>query len=387
MARKHEFYKGRRKRRNYALLPFAIFLALIALVVVLFYSMQKYAVISKEGVTMVLPGDEPEGQTVIDSSGNEIRVFDRVETELVFDPPDYSRIEAVAGRNARPVRAIYVAADDVNTDHLMEMAARLSSGNALMLEMKPRPGALLWNSQALLAQRYGLYYQAALETDTAQMLQDLRDYADEHDKSIYLIAQISCCVDDLLPVRTTNYTLRTETGFDYRDEIGTYLDPYSVDVRNYIVELCRELYALGFDEVVLADVMHPVPTGNDGNSRFMYSAEMSTTPSPVNAVCGFALYVASQLEDEEGLLSIYLDSARALVGPDEGTGQNGVLFSKVFDRIYYRTDKWTYSYNQQDMEGTITVGKLADRLVPVVINYLPENSSWVYIEKLAEENS
>ena len=77
MARKQEFYKGRRKRRNYALIPFVIVLALVALTVVLFYSMQKYAVISKEGVTMVLPGDTPE-DTVIDSSGNEIRAFEKV---------------------------------------------------------------------------------------------------------------------------------------------------------------------------------------------------------------------------------------------------------------------------------------------------------------------
>lgn len=384
MARHAEFYKGSRKKRSHYYVAVAVAVALVALLIVLFYSMQKYAVISKEGVTMVMPGDAPAENTVVDSSGNEVRVFEHVDTDLVFDPPDYSRVEAVAGRDAKPMRAIFVAAEDINTDHLMEMAARLSSGNALLLEMKPRPGALLWNSQAELARRHGLYYQSALETDMAQMIQDLRGYAEEHDKTIYLAAQISCCVDDLLPVRTTDYTLRTEAGFDYRDDNGTYLDPYSVDVRNYIVELCRELYALGFDEVVLADVMHPVPTGNDGNSRFLYSAEMSTTPSPVNAVCGFALYVASQLEDEKGLLSIYLDSARALVGPDEGTGQNGVLFSKVYDRIYYRTDKWTYTYNLEDMQGTITIGELHDRLVPVVINYLPENSSWVYIEKLAE---
>ena len=383
MARKQEFYKGRKKRRNYALIPFVIFLALIALIVVLFYSMQKYAVISKEGVTMVLPGDTPE-DTVVDSSGNEIRVFDRVETDLVFDPPDYSRIEATAGRDAKPLRAIYIAAEDINTDHLMEMAARLSSGNALLLEMKPRAGALVWNSQATLAQRYGLYYQSALDLDMAKLIEDLRAYGDEHDKYIYLVAQISCCVDNLLPIRTTDYTLRTEAGWDYSDDTGTYLDPYSADVRNYIVELCRELYDMGFDEVVLADVIHPVPPSDSGNANFLYSAEMSTTPSPINAVCGFALYVANQLEDEKGLLSIYLDSARALVGPEENTGQNGVLFSKVYDRIYYRTDKWTYTYNLQDMEGTITVGELHDRLVPVVINYLPENSSWIYIEQLAE---
>lgn len=384
MARSKEFYKGTRKRRNWALIPFVLVLALGALLVVLFYSMQKYAVISKEGVKMVLPGAAPAAGTVIDSSGQEQRVFEPVEAELRFNSPDYSRVTASAGRDAKPLRAIFVSAEDANTDHLMEMAARLSSGNALMIEMKPRAGALLWHSEAALATRHGLYYQSALDADFSSTIQSLRDYAAEHDKSLTLVAQISCCVDDLLPVRTVDYTLRTESGRDYSDDIGTYLDPYSADVRNYIVTLCRELYEMGFDEVALADVVHPVKDSSKSDGSFVYSAEMSTEPNPITAVCGFALYVQQQLADEPGLLSIYLDSARALVGPDEATGQDGVLFSKVFDRIYYRTDKWTYSYNLQDMEGTITIGDVHDRLVPVVINYLPENSSWVYIEKLAE---
>ena len=249
MARNKEFYKGRRKRRNYALIPFAAALGLLALLIVLFYSMQKYAVISKEGVEMVLPGSEPREGVMIDSSGEEVRVFEPVSVTLTIDPPDYTRVEAVAGRDAEPVRAIYIPAENVNADYLMEMAARLSSGNALMLEMKPRAGALVWNSHATLAERYGLYYQSALDTDMASILKSVRDYGDEHDKSIYLIAQISCCIDDLLPVRTTFYTLRTEAGWDYHDDNGTYLDPYSFDIRNYIVELCRELFELGFDEV------------------------------------------------------------------------------------------------------------------------------------------
>lgn len=382
MARNQEFYKGRRKRRNYALIPFVIVLALAALIVVLFYSMQKYAVISKEGVEMVLPGEEPAAGTVIDSSGAEVRVFEPVDVSLVYDAPDYSRITAVAGRDAKPVRAIYIAAEDVNTDHLMEMATRLSSGNALLLEMKPRAGALVWHSEASLAQRYSLYYQSALENDVPGMIQNLKAYGEEHDKDIYLVAQISCCVDDLIPVRVMGYTLRSEAGWDYKDDNGTYLDPYSIDIRDYIVTLCRELFAMGFDEVVLADVMHPVKSENV--SGILYTAEMSTTPSPITAVCGFAVYVAEQLKDEDGLLSIYLDSARSLVGPDESTGQDGVLFSKIYDRLYYRTDRWTYTYNLQDMEPTITIGTLTDRLVPVVINYLPESSSWVYIEQLTE---
>ena len=150
MARKSEFYKGKRKRRNYALIPFVIVLALIALIVVLFYSMQKYAVISKQGVEMVLPGVSRSDGSVVDSEGNEVKVYEPVDVNLVFDSPDYSRVEATAGRSAREMRAIFIGAEDINTDHLMEMAGRLNSGNALLLEMKPRSGALVWNSEAEL---------------------------------------------------------------------------------------------------------------------------------------------------------------------------------------------------------------------------------------------
>ena len=85
-----------------------------------------------------------------------------------------------------------------------------------------------------------------------------------------------------------------------------------------------------------------------------------------------------------GVLSIYLDTPRSLVRYDEGTGQNGVLFFKLYDRIYYRTDRYTYTYNYTDIEKNVLIGSPHDRFVPVVVNYLPENTSWVYIEDLPE---
>ena len=54
MARVQEFYKGRRKRRNLAIVPFIVLLLLVSLVLVLFYGMQKYAVITKDGAEDIL---------------------------------------------------------------------------------------------------------------------------------------------------------------------------------------------------------------------------------------------------------------------------------------------------------------------------------------------
>ncbi len=386
MAKNREFYRGQKKRRNYALIPFVIGLALITLLVVAFYGLQKYAVITKDGVRIVMPWDEPEAE--VDEEGHEIREFEEVETQLVFDEPDYSRITARAGRRARPMRAIYIAAEDVNRENLLRRAEQLNSGNALVLEMKPRSGYLLWVSDTELAQQYSLSVVNELTSDMPGMLQELRDYAAEQDKDIWLVAQISCCVDGLLATRTTDFALRTASGADYVDETGYWLDPYNAELRRYIVALVQELYAMGFDEVILADVMHPVPETREGETpAFIYTREMSAAPSPINAICGFALYAANQLEEREDgkLLSIYLDTPRSLVRYDEGTGQNGVLFFKLYDRVYYRTDRYTYTYNYSDIEPNVTIGSAKDRFVPVVINYLPDNTSWVYIEDLPEE--
>ncbi len=372
MARNLEFYKGRRKKRNYALVPSAIILGVIMLIVVLFYGMQKYAVITKDGVSVELP-ILSDGKTAVDSAGNEVRVFDTVDTEVIYDQPDYSYIKATAGTDVPEFRAIFVPYTDLTSDKLKEYTARLSQGNGLVLEMKPRSGQLMWDSQADMAVSYGL----TVPSEQTAAMPDLITQIKEDNKGIYLAAQISCCVDELFASRSTTVTLRrADNNANVIDDTGTWLDPYNLSVRNYIVQLARELYAMGFDEVILADVAHPVfaePT------EIIYTRQLSTAASTKTAVCGFAIYVANQLDDEAGRLSIYCDTKPALVKADDN-GQDARLFMKIYDRVYLRTDKFAYPYNVDDIKDYIGNGKVNDRLVPVVENYLPDNSSWVLVD-------
>lgn len=373
MARIQEFYKGRRKRRNYAIVPFVIVLGIAVLTVVLFYSMQQYAVITKEGITVELPLLNEE-KTVIDSEGNEVKVFDPVDVTLQFDEPDYSSVKATAGSKAQGLRAIFVPADNINKEKLTEYADRLNTGNALVLEMKPRSGVLKWNSQATMAVNYGISQENEATLQLPTLITELKA------KNIYLVAQLSCCLDELLASRCTSVTLRNEYGGNYTDDYGTWLDAYNTDLRNYIVQLTREMYDMGFDEVVLADVAHPVfaePVA------LTYTRQMSTQPSAVNAVCGFAMYVSDALRERSvNQLSIYIDSPQALVKAVDN-GQDARLFIKVFDRVYLRTDRFAYSYNLADLKPQITIGTDQDRLIPVMENYLFENASemsWVLVD-------
>ena len=372
MARVQVFYKGRRKRRNYLFIPFVILLAIVSLGMVTFYGLQKYAVINKDSVSIELPilADK---NAVFDSQGHEIKSFTPVNVSVVLEEPDYSGIEAVAGTEVKPMRAIFVPYTDLNHDKLQEYVSRLNQGNALLLEMKPRSGQLMWESQAEMAVNYGI----SVATDTTAAVRDF--LADMAEKDIYLAAQISCCIDNLLPTRTSAYTIKNEIGMNYQDEKGFWLDAYNEAVRKYAAQMAQELFDMGFDEVVLADVAHPTLTEP---VTLLYTNEISTQRNTSLAVCGFAVSVARQLQDREsGALSIYCDTRPGLVKTDLTTGQDARLFMKLYDRVYLKTDKSAYPYNVEDIQSNVTIGSVYDRLMPVVENYIPsDNSSWVLID-------
>ena len=377
MARVQVFYKGRRKRRNYLFIPFVILLAIISLGMVTFYGLQKYAVINKDSVSIELPilADK---KAVFDSQGHEIKSFDPVNVSVVLEEPDYSGIEAVAGEKVKPMRAIFVPYTDLNHDKLQEYVGRLNQGNALLLEMKPRSGQLMWESQAEMAVNYGI----SVPSETTAAVRDF--LAEMEEKDIYLAAQISCCIDNLLPTRTSAYTIKNEIGMNYQDGNGFWLDAYNEAVRKYAAQMAQELFDMGFDEVVLADVAHPTLTEP---VTLLYTNEISSQRDTSLAVCGFAVSVARQLQDREsGALSIYCDTRPGLVKPDLTTGQDARLFMKLYDRVYLKTDKSAYPYNVEDIQSNVTIGSVYDRLMPVVENYIPsDNSSWVLIDVPEEE--
>ena len=380
MARNAEFYKGVKTRKTYYFVPVAVVVALLALLVVLFYSMQKYAVITKDDVKVSLPmlGGGNTETAYLGTVGEDNTVYEHTTVSISFDAPDYTSIQPIARTDLKPMRAIYVPHENITLEKLEEYAARLQTGNALLLEMKPRSGNLMWFSHSTAAESYGL----SVENETTRSIQRYVDMLKE--KNVYLAAQISCCVDERYPAYSTLVALKTASGMNYYDETGMWLDPYSQKVRTYVVELARELYDMGFDEVVLADLRHPVPA--EGKEvEFQYNAEMSTTPSAEGGISGFAISVAEQLKDREQgkALSIYSYTAFSLVKLDAATGQNTPLFFKLYDRVYYPTDRGTYVYNLQDVTRSISEEDAALRFVPVVQNYLPDNPdkiSWVLID-------
>ena len=190
MARRSEFYKGRRKKRNYAIIPGVILLLIFSVGIVLFYSTQKYAVVSDDGVAVELPLLSS-GEAAYNEERNESKIFEPVSVNIQFEEADYSDVPAVAGKGIRPIRAIFVPYDDISEEKITGYANRLSSGNALLLELKRKDGYLAWFSESQVAGAYGLNMMLPETKDNLiSIVSALKS------DNVYVAAQISCCMDE-----------------------------------------------------------------------------------------------------------------------------------------------------------------------------------------------
>ena len=129
---KPDVYKGRRKKLNVLGIVLSAVAVLIVALFVLFGAFQKYIVYSNNGISLELPilatpgAEEEEGE----------RVFEQVNAELEITDPDYSDIESQIDEEMEPLRAIFVPAENVNTEGITPYVNKLNSvgGNALGLQ-------------------------------------------------------------------------------------------------------------------------------------------------------------------------------------------------------------------------------------------------------------
>ena len=355
-----EVYRGRRKRLNVLGVVFGALAALILLTVVLFFGLQKYIVFEHDGVRVALPGAAAgeDGPLPNDETAPE-----QVNAVLEITDPDYSAVPAAAGEGLADMAAVFVPAQDVSMSGVGRYMSVMSSygANALVLEVKPVSGQLVWASSSPTAAAYSLNGSLDLEAMVAALRQQ------DEDDELYLVAQLSCCIDGLLAERCPSAALRFATGAAYADSEGAWLDPYSATVSAYLTELCSELAEMGFDELLLKSLSLPITEEAIG-----FSVELSSTPTPEAAVCGLAVELTNALEGYDIPVSAILDTTSLRSGLADKSGQNLELFGKVFDRLCSATDSaWLSGVDRDSIDQYLTLGSLETRYVPIM-NYVPE---------------
>lgn len=361
---KPEVYKGRRKKLNVLGIVLSALAVLIVAVLVLFGAFQKYIVYQNSGISIDMPilrTPAPEDEQT-DESG-----FAQVNAELEIRDADYSDIEEHVDEDMGSIRAVYVPPESVAAEGIGPYVSKLSSvgGNALVLDLKPVSGQLVWASSSKIAYDYG----TAGTTDLASLVNSLKQ------QEIYLIAQLSCCTDELMVTRCPSAALTLPGGIPYKDEDGSWLDPYNSMTADYLTELCTELADMGFDELLLKNLAMP-----QTDATLAYTVQLSSVPNPVSAVCSLAIDLISQLESRDVLVSAILDTTSLRSGLSAQSGQDLSVFAKLFDRLCCSADTvWRATVDRDSVDYWMYEGDLSLRFVPIFPFADSGNfSCWIY---------
>ena len=363
-----EFYRGKRKRVGPAIIVTVIAIIVIVFLVMTFYGLQKYIVVTNDGIKLDIPFLNGGASFMAqDDEGNVSVEYEKVNAELVIGEADYSNVAASAGEGLEAIKAGFISAGNVSEATAQSYAENLGDKNAVVLELKPNSGKLAWKTGVEFADAYGLNGTI----DLAPVISALKE------KDIYVVAYMSCLVDNGLSEHYSQMILKNAEGEDCSDGSGTWLDPYSSDLKSYIIALCRELSGMGVDEIILKNVQIPYAD----TVVYAFNASKTAEPTPQSAVSGFALDVTRALKSCSAKISVRCDSETALSsGEDASTGQNAGLFFKVFDRVYCVTDSGRASELVSNAGNLIEVGSADTRFVPMYSGESTNSGSRVILD-------
>ena len=351
--RPRDIYKGRRKFRVPLTIILFVLAALIVGSVVMFYTLQQFIVYDQTGVTLQLPFMAAEAPA--EEEAVAVPTFEPVQVQVIYTDPDFSQID-LGGWEELTAETLRFIDFDTATDPVMLAAAITAAANedytGAVLELKTPAGQLAWSSASETALAFG----TSGYMDYSETVQTM------HDEGLRAVAQISCCADGLLATRNWTVTLQTISGTSYRDETGVaWLDPYNRTVRSYIQDLMEELAAMGFDEIILADLYHPL-----SDISFTYSVTLQTAPNPVTAVCQMGRRLVEAMDGTGTAVSALLDESSLREGLGASTGQDIETFWRLFARLYCPAELGSAADNKVLAMETMTQGDGDARFVPVV---------------------
>ncbi len=366
--RAKDIYRGRRKFRVPLTIALFVLAFLIIGTVAMFYILQQFLVYDQTGVSLQLPFMRSgTADTEVIAEDTPAPTFEPVDVTVVYEDPEFTDVDLGGWEDLAPTKARYITFSEATNASKLASAvsqAETSVYTGLVLELKNRDGSLAWASQSEMAMGYGT--NGSMDyTDTV---------AELHEHGLTAAAQISCCADKLLATRNWPVALQTSGGKSYQDGNGVYwLDPYNRTVRAYIIELMGELAAMGFDEIILADLYHPVT-----DSELTYSVNIQTAPDPVIAVCQMGRRLVESMEDTGVAVSVLIDRNSAETVAWSQTGQDLDIFWRLFARIYCPTDSWNVTADRDIVCDRMTEGDIDVRFVPV-LDVMPEGfQSYVF---------
>lgn len=275
------------------------------------------ALVYREGMAVpeVLPIDA-EGHLAIDDVRDVSKVLIKAPGHRIHEVPISAAFPQDIELEPFEARAIYIPfmllalPDRIN--ELIGLVEESEELNAVVVDVKGDRSWIAWESAVPLAQETDAYYPGLME---------LRDFLQMcHDRDIYVIARMVMFKDEELARTRPEWAATYADGRPYVDLEGLrWVDPFRREVRDYNLDLAREVALMGFDEVQLDYVRFP----SDGSTRGLTFSEESTFESRTRAIAEFCSEMGEVLAPTPAFYSadifglvVWVDPAR-----DMGIGQ------------------------------------------------------------------
>jgi hypothetical protein len=185
--------------------------------------------------------------------------------------------------------------------------------NAVVIDIKSDYGELAWDPQNPIAQEIGVF------PDSIMTAQEFLEEAQQ--RGIYTIARFVTFKDDALAEGKPEWALRLRSNPDviWKDgEDLAWADPYLPEVRQYEIDLAKELSALGFDEIQFDYFRF---SGLRDHNMLTYSVE-STPENRREAITNFSRDLLAALKPYGIFTAIDVFGSIILNGNEPFIGQN-----------------------------------------------------------------
>jgi hypothetical protein len=192
--------------------------------------------------------------------------------------------------------------------------------NAVVVDMKSDYGTIAWDSANEVAKEIGVYQSDRMSA---------QEFLEEANKrGIYTIARFVTFKDNALAEGRPEWGVRKRSAPNelHKDaENLTWVDPYNSEVRQYEIDLARELATLGFDEIQFDyfrfDGGDSLDFVRGAPSRFIFSVE-STVDNRREAISSFAADLAENLKPYGVFTAVDVFGSIIFVGREPIIGQD-----------------------------------------------------------------
>ncbi|MCE5254095.1 MAG: putative glycoside hydrolase [Actinomycetia bacterium] len=239
------------------------------------------------------------------------------EVEPLVDLPAFRDLSYV------PVKGIYLTSYTAGSSDrltgLLDLAGTTEI-NAFVIDVKDDLGTVTYDAAVPLAQELGLVEDRIPNIDALM--------AQLTGQDIIPIARLVCFKDSALAQARPDLAVRSKKGGMWEDWKGlNYVDPYSHEVWEYIVQVAEDAARRGFREIQFDYVRFP----SDGPiSEAVYPGEYC---SMEDAIAGFLAYARGRLEKLGVWVSADVFGLTVHVDNDGGIGQRIEKISRNVDIV------------------------------------------------------